>query len=261
MHYIQGGPEHFEHAPEKALVRLKHDDGREFFAVTRDVGADFWYLKSDGSVAGGSMPMGRAIFQKTTVIARRSTRVPDPNWATAGVLPKSQHAEPKAKPEAARSASAMATAEQRQQGVQQTAAPLPADHQGPEDIREGSEMLEAALRESTHITETVCRLHGVVHSVNIPCHLCARDQADGLTPECDRKSAPEKLQQVGGRHYDDMPIDVFEFCESNGLGFVESTAIKYLTRRKGDSRIEDLKKAISCIERLIKHEETGSWAR
>lgn len=67
--------------------------------------------------------------------------------------------------------------------------------------------------------------------------------------------------QVGGDHYDRMPVDVFQFCEVNGLGFVESTAIKYIARRKSESRIEDLQKAISCIQRLIKHEETSSWER
>ena len=84
---------------------------------------------------------------------------------------------------------------------------------------------------------------------------------EAFPPSVDADAPSDTIQEVGGEHYDKMPIDVFEFCEVNGLGFVESTAIKYIARRKGETRIEDLRKAINCIERLIKHEETGSWGR
>lgn len=73
--------------------------------------------------------------------------------------------------------------------------------------------------------------------------------------------APRKLGQVDGDHYDSMPIDVIEFCEVNKLGFTESTAIKYIARRKGDSRLTDLKKARNCIDRLISSIENDTWKR
>jgi hypothetical protein len=54
-------------------------------------------------------------------------------------------------------------------------------------------------------------------------------------------------------HYKQMNIDVYEFAFANGLNMLEGNIIKYVCRRK-DNRIEDLKKAMNTLERLIELE-------
>ena len=46
-----------------------------------------------------------------------------------------------------------------------------------------------------------------------------------------------------------------EYCLQNDLNYGQSNAIKYITRYKDKNGIEDLKKAIHCIELLIEFEE------
>lgn len=62
--------------------------------------------------------------------------------------------------------------------------------------------------------------------------------------------------QIDGQHYKDMAIQPMEFCLQNRLDFATSSAIKYLTRKKGgpDKRAIDLRKAIHCIQLLAQHE-------
>ena len=63
--------------------------------------------------------------------------------------------------------------------------------------------------------------------------------------------------QVGGSHYNSMAIQPMEFAMANQLDYATANVIKYVVRRKGDhaKRIEDLRKAIHCIELLIEFEE------
>lgn len=62
-------------------------------------------------------------------------------------------------------------------------------------------------------------------------------------------------KQVGGSHYTDMKIQLFQFSMANGLNPLEHTAIKYIARRKPESRIQDLEKAIHTIQLLIEWEK------
>ena len=62
-------------------------------------------------------------------------------------------------------------------------------------------------------------------------------------------------QQVGGSHYKTLKIQPVEFILANQLGFCEGSIIKYTCRYKQKGGIEDLKKAIWYIERLITIEE------
>lgn len=61
--------------------------------------------------------------------------------------------------------------------------------------------------------------------------------------------------QVGGQHYK-KGIQPFEYAMANNLNSLEFSVVKYL-RKKGDKakRIEDLKKAKDCLEKLIWWEE------
>ncbi|SMG43348.1 DUF3310 domain-containing protein [Paraburkholderia susongensis] len=57
-------------------------------------------------------------------------------------------------------------------------------------------------------------------------------------------------RQVGGAHYKGLKIQPMEYSIANGLNACAHTAIKYITRKKGDKakRLEDLDKAIHSIE-------------
>lgn len=58
-------------------------------------------------------------------------------------------------------------------------------------------------------------------------------------------------KQVGGNHYKDMVIQPGVFCQANQLNYFESLAIKYICRHKSKNGLEDIEKAIHCLE-LIK---------
>ena len=61
-------------------------------------------------------------------------------------------------------------------------------------------------------------------------------------------------RQVGGEHYQHLPIQPAEFCQRNRLGYLEGLAIKYLCRHGRKNGREDLEKAIHCIQMLIELE-------
>lgn len=70
----------------------------------------------------------------------------------------------------------------------------------------------------------------------------------------EEKVAASKTQ-VAGNHYSKLKIQPMEYCLQNDLNYGQSNAIKYITRYKDKNGIEDLKKAIHCIELLIEFEE------
>lgn len=68
--------------------------------------------------------------------------------------------------------------------------------------------------------------------------------------------APEKAnsRQVAGDHYKKNPIQPWDYVAANNLGYFEGTAVKYLTRWKDKGGVDDLRKAIHFIEKLIEIE-------
>lgn len=60
--------------------------------------------------------------------------------------------------------------------------------------------------------------------------------------------------QVGGGHYKRLAIQPIEYCQRNNLGACESFVVKYVTRWREKGGINDLAKAIHCIELLIEME-------
>jgi len=61
-------------------------------------------------------------------------------------------------------------------------------------------------------------------------------------------------QQIGGTHYKDMPIQPAEYNQKNGLGFIEGSVVKYVSRLKNKNGIQDLKKARHFLDLLIEME-------
>ena len=70
-------------------------------------------------------------------------------------------------------------------------------------------------------------------------------------------TAPRALDtQVGGSHYKNLAIQPMEFCMANHLDYATSNVIKYVVRKKDGEhqRVQDLRKAIHCIQLLAEHE-------
>jgi len=63
--------------------------------------------------------------------------------------------------------------------------------------------------------------------------------------------------QEGGGHYKDMPIQPVEYIHSNGIGYIEGNIIKYVSRWRKKSGVDDLKKARHYIDLLIELEGGG----
>ena len=61
-------------------------------------------------------------------------------------------------------------------------------------------------------------------------------------------------QQVDGSHYKDMIIQPSEYCQKNKLGFMESSAIKYVSRHPKKNKEADVRKAIHCLQLLLEFE-------
>lgn len=57
--------------------------------------------------------------------------------------------------------------------------------------------------------------------------------------------------QVGGVHYKDKSIQVWDFIAKNNLGFFEGNIVKYISRWKDKGGVEDLRKAKHYLEKLI----------
>ena len=58
-------------------------------------------------------------------------------------------------------------------------------------------------------------------------------------------------QQVGGDHYRRMAIQPMEYILANGLGFVEGSVVKYVSRWQHKGGLQDLKKARQNLDFLI----------
>jgi hypothetical protein len=72
--------------------------------------------------------------------------------------------------------------------------------------------------------------------------------------ERERKADEANGVQVGGNHYKLKKIEPWDYIVANGIGFLDGNAIKYLTRWRNKGGVEDLKKAIHYIEKLIEVE-------
>lgn len=61
-------------------------------------------------------------------------------------------------------------------------------------------------------------------------------------------------KQVGGSHYKDKAVQPWEVIERNRMGFFDGNALKYLMRYRDKGGVEDLRKAVHYIEKLIEME-------
>lgn len=63
--------------------------------------------------------------------------------------------------------------------------------------------------------------------------------------------------QVGGSHYQDMPISHAEFCQRNGLTWCEASATKYLCRHRKKNKLQDALKALHYTIMMLDFEYPG----
>lgn len=62
-------------------------------------------------------------------------------------------------------------------------------------------------------------------------------------------------KQVGGTHYKQFTdYEPWDVVNAWGLGYLDGTALKYLSRWKHKNGVEDLKKCVHFIEKLIETE-------
>lgn len=95
----------------------------------------------------------------------------------------------------------------------------------------------------------------------VSCSARSRD-ADGDTSGCESKAARDPNGsplsiQVGGGHYKDMKIQPVEYIHGNGIGFIEGSVIKYVSRWRSKGGLEDLRKARHFLDMLIELESGG----
>ena len=64
--------------------------------------------------------------------------------------------------------------------------------------------------------------------------------------------------QVGGNHYKGMAIQPAEYIVRNGIGFLEGMVIKYVSRWEKKGGIEDLEKAIHCLQLRVEMAKQGT---
>ena len=73
-------------------------------------------------------------------------------------------------------------------------------------------------------------------------------------------SSEDRAKQVGGDHYRIHAIQPWDIILEYGLDFWEGNALKYLLRRKGDSRVQDLEKARHYLDELIRQAKAREQA-
>jgi hypothetical protein len=89
-------------------------------------------------------------------------------------------------------------------------------------------------------------------SAEIPCNFV--DVKDGpMASEPARKSPLST--QIGGDHYTKLAIQPMQYSMNNRLDPLQHTIIKYVTRFRDKTGIEDLEKAKHCIDMLIEFEK------
>lgn len=57
--------------------------------------------------------------------------------------------------------------------------------------------------------------------------------------------------QIGGEHYKTMAIQPWDYIAVNNIGYFEGCVIEYVSRHQDKGGIEDLRKAMHCLEKLI----------
>ena len=102
---------------------------------------------------------------------------------------------------------------------------------------------------------------------NVICKICKqeyiinkstlnREMGEGsfyICPTCRSHDAAEK-DNINPDHYGNSGIDVIDFCQANNLDFMQGNVIKYITRYRKKNGLEDVRKAVEYINRILANE-------
>ena len=102
---------------------------------------------------------------------------------------------------------------------------------------------------------------------NVICKVCKQEyiinkstlnrEMDGenfyICPTCRLYWAEEK-NNINPDHYGNSGIDVIDFCQANNLDFMQGNVIKYITRYRKKNGLEDVRKAVEYINRILADE-------
>jgi hypothetical protein len=72
------------------------------------------------------------------------------------------------------------------------------------------------------------------------------------------EKAPQKganSKQISGSHYSDKEIQPWDYIHANNLCYFTGNCVKYVSRWRDKGGIDDLKKAIHYLEKLIELEQ------
>lgn len=64
----------------------------------------------------------------------------------------------------------------------------------------------------------------------------------------------EDMKQVGGSHYSKHKVQPWDYIYANNLCYFTGNCVKYVSRWRDKGGVEDLKKAIHYLEKLIELE-------
>ena len=59
------------------------------------------------------------------------------------------------------------------------------------------------------------------------------------------------VEQVGGNHYDSEGMEHWDLMNEMRVGYMESSATKYVSRWRKKGGLEDLRKALSFVEKIL----------
>ena len=102
---------------------------------------------------------------------------------------------------------------------------------------------------------------------NVICKVCKQEniinksalnrEMDGenfyICPTC-RLYGTEEKNNINPDHYGGSEIDVIDFCQVNNLDFMQGNVIKYITRYRKKNGLEDVRKAVEYINRILADE-------
>ena len=102
---------------------------------------------------------------------------------------------------------------------------------------------------------------------NVICKVCKQEyiinkstlnrEMDGgnfyICPTC-RLYGTEEKNNINPDHYGNSGIDVIDFCQANNLDFMQGNVIKYITRYRKKNGLEDIRKAVEYINRILANE-------
>lgn len=91
-----------------------------------------------------------------------------------------------------------------------------------------------------------------------PFHRTTKEQIDEYMRSLNLEEEHHKganSKQVAGSHYSDKSIQPWDYIHANNLCYFTGNCVKYVSRWRDKGGINDLKKAIHYLEKLIELEE------